>query len=182
MPRIRSVHPEICEDEVLADISAYAERTFVRLWTHMDDDGRVVDDARLLKARLYPLHDQMTADRVEKDLCELAQAGLLQRYVVDGKRYLSAKPNSWVRWQKPRRRVESKLPPPPPPDNVVTRADNVRTSTAGEVDGEGVGEGEGVTPNSRSTRGLAADEHPQAGDKHLRLVDRVNGLAARGSA
>jgi hypothetical protein len=171
------VHPEICEDETLAEVSAYADRTFVRIWTHMDDEGRVVDDARLLKAKLYPLHDSMTAERVEKDLCELAQAGLLQRYVVDGKRYLQAKPKAWARWQNPRRRVASKLPPPPPPDNVGTEPDNVRTCTAGEVGVDGEGDVDGVTPNNRFTRGLAPNVHPQAVDKHLHLVERANGIA-----
>lgn len=178
MPRIRSVHPEVCEDDTLAEVSAYAERTFVRLWTHMDDDGRVIDDARLLRARLYPLHDSMTVERVEKDLCELAQVGLLQRYVVDGKRYLSAKPNSWARWQKPRRKVQSKLPPPPPPDNVRTEHDIVGTCTAGEVDGGGVGEGDGVTPNSRSTRGLAPNGHPQPVDNTIDIAAHLAERAA----
>lgn len=175
MPRIRSVHPEICEDDCLPEVSAYAERTFVRLWTHMDDEGRVVDDARLLKAKLYPLHDSMTAERVEKDLCELAQVDLLQRYVVDGKRYLCAKPKAWARWQKPRRKVESKLPPSPPPDNVRTEPDNRRTCTAGEVDGggEGAGDGEGVTPNNRSTRGLEHAPNPQVVHIHQQRADRI---------
>jgi hypothetical protein len=177
------VHPDICEDETLANCSAYAERTFVRLWTHLDDDGRCKDDARLLVAQLYPLHVEMTAERVEKDLCELAQVGLLQRYMVNGKRYLMAKPAAWSRYQKPRRRVASKHPPPHPPDNVRDRSDNVRDCTAGEVDGGGEGAGDGVTPNERFTRGLAPNGHPQAVDnKHLRLVERANGIAQGGSA
>lgn len=184
MPRIRSVHPEICEDDALAGVSAYAERTFVRLWTHLDDEGRARDDARLLAARLYPLQDSMTAERVEKDLCELAQAGLLQRYEVDGKRYLCAKPEAWARWQKPRRRVESKLPPWEPPDNVRVAHDIVGTCTAGEVDGggEGVGDGDGEPPHSREPRGLAHPPSPQAGDNHPLLQHPVlralNGGAA----
>ena len=189
MPRIRSVHPEICEDETLAEVSAYADRTFVRIWTHMDDEGRVVDDARLLKAKLYPLHDSMTAERVEKDLCELAQVGLLQRYEVDGKRYLQAKPKAWARWQNPRRRVQSKLPPCPPPDNVGTRPDNVRTSTAGEVGVDGEVEGDGVTPNSRLARGNVPVNDSQdipspvdVVDIQSRLADRANGIAQRGTA
>lgn len=185
MPRIRSVHPEICEDETLAEVSAYADRTFVRIWTHMDDEGRVVDDARLLKAKLYPLHDSMTAERVEKDLCELAQVGLLQRYVVDGKRYLQAKPKAWARWQKPRRRVPSKLPPCPPPDNVRTVSDNSGTCTAGEVDGGGAGVGDGVTPNSRLARGNVPSDDSQVIHKPVdiesrRLAKRVADIASNG--
>lgn len=131
MPRIRSVHPDLCRDDVLAQASAEAERTFVRLWPHLDDDGRAVDDPRLIKADLYPLHDHVTADDVDRDLAELADLGLVIRYQVAGRRYLTAKPDAWPRYQKPRRPVPSKYPPPPPntdgtpPDNVRTRSDNV---------------------------------------------------------
>jgi hypothetical protein len=120
MARIRSVHPALCTDDVLSSVSARAERTFVRLWTQCDDEGRTVDDPRLLKASLYPLHDDVTAAVVDADLCELVAAGLVYRYVVAGRRYLTAKPDSWKRYQKPRRSIESKLPgpldgtPPPP--------------------------------------------------------------------
>jgi hypothetical protein len=178
MGRIRSVHPAITEDEALAGVSAYAERTFVRLWTVLDDDGRAKDNALLLVAQLYPLDQKMTAERVERDLCELAQATLLERYEVDGKRYLRAKPEAWSRYQKPRRKVASKLPPPHPPDNVRTESDNRRTPPAGVGDGVG----DGVTPNNRSPRELAPDELPQPVDKHLRLVERANGIAAGGGS
>lgn len=150
MPRIRSVHPDICEDDVLAAVSAYAERTFVRLWTALDDEGRAKDNPRLLAAQLYPLHDRVDVDR---DLAELAEAGLIQRYEVDGRRYLCAKPEAWARYQKPRRKVASKLPPCPSPDNVRTRADDDRQCPAGDGVGgersrrpEGESEGEAPTP------------------------------------
>jgi hypothetical protein len=148
MPRIRSVHPAIVEDDVLASVSAYAERTFVRLWTVLDDEGRAKDNPRLLAAQLYPLHDRVD---VERDLAELAAAGLLQRYEVDGRRYLCAKPEAWARYQKPRRKVASNLPPSPSPDNVGTRTDVVdRGPAGGGVGGEGSrrqeGESEGEAP------------------------------------
>lgn len=185
MARIRSIHPDITEDESLARVSPYAERTFVRLWTILDDKGRGKDNALLLKAQLYPIDQRMTAERVEKDLAELEAEGLLQRYEVDGKRYLCAKPEAWSRYQKPKHPTPSKLPPPPelPPSGVRTtpqRGEDYPESLHG--DGVGVGEGEGVTPNNRSTRELAPDESPQPVDKHLRLVERANGIAAGGRA
>lgn len=187
MPRIRSVSPDIVEDESLARVSPYAERTFVRLWTILDDKGRGKDNALLLKAQLYPIDQRMTAERVEKDLAELEAEGLLQRYEVDGKRYLCAKAEAWSRYQKPKHPTPSKLPPPPelPPDGVRTtpqRGEDFPESLHGEVDGGGEGVGDGVTPNSRPTRGLAPDGYPQAGDNtHLRLVDRANHIATGGT-
>jgi len=118
MPRIRSVHPDLCEDPTLARVSASAERTFVRLWPHLDDDGRCVDRPKLLKARLYPEHDDMTPERVDEDIKELAIQGLVIRYEVDGKDYLSAKPETWAKYQHPQRKRDSTLPPIP--DNART--------------------------------------------------------------
>lgn len=122
MARIRSVHPDICLDEVLCEVSARAERTFVRLWTHLDDAGRCVDNPKLIKAALYPLHDDMTAAEVDTDLWELIAHGLLLRYEADGKKVLAAKPTSWGERQRPKHPTPSKLPdvpddytPPEPP-------------------------------------------------------------------
>lgn len=117
MARIRSVHPELCTDETLAAVGANAERTFVRLWPHLDDEGRAVYNPKLIKAALYPLDDTVSAEDVARDIDELVQVGLLLRYEVDGKEYISAKPDSWARWQKPRWRYESKFPAPPSPDS-----------------------------------------------------------------
>ena len=177
------MHPDICEDENLAAISAYAERTFVRLWTHLDDRGRGKDNALLLVAQLYPLTVEMTAERVEKDLCELAQAGLLQRYMVDGKKYLCAKPEAWSRYQKPKHPTPSKIPPPPDlhqnggsPTPALPQP--FPESLHGVVDGGGVGDGDGVTPNTREPRGNADPPHgPPVDNPGHPLARRANAVA-----
>ena len=110
MARIRSIHPDLHRDKTLATMSANAERTFVRLWCHLDDEGRGEDDPDLLKADLYPRHRDMDADAIDRDLNELAAAGLLIRYEVDGERYLACKPETWQRYQRPQKKQESKLP------------------------------------------------------------------------
>lgn len=149
MPRIRSVHPDICDDETLAGVSACAERTFVRLWTHLDDKGRGVDNPKLWKGKLYPLHDEVDEFAVEMDLCELADKGLLIRYEVDGKRYLSAKPDGWAKYQKPQHPSPSKLPEPPessrPRVSLMRPHEDSRkpheASCGSGVEGRGDGEG-----------------------------------------
>jgi hypothetical protein len=177
--RIRSVHPDICTDETLAGVTAHAERTFVRLWTHCDDEGRCVDNAKLIKAALYPLHDEMTAAQVDHDLNELASKGLIWRYQSDGKSLISAKPSAWRHWQKPKHPQPSKLPAPPddytpPPEptghvpeqdgasrNVAEQSGTERNGTdrvgddrpgslRGVVDGVGVVVGVGVRAPERS--------------------------------
>ena len=179
MPRIRSIPPDVCELEALTRVSPYADRTFLRLWTEADDYGRAKDDPRILVAHLYPLDDRMTAERVERDLAELAAEGLVHRYVVEGQRYLCIDEAVWA-WQKPRRKVPSKLPPWQPPDNVRTQSDNRRTCTAGGGDGGGVGDGDGVTPNSRIALKTAEPGLPQPVDisRRLPLQQRAARIAA----
>lgn len=113
MPRIRSIHPEICESESLAKVSAEAERTLVRLWTHCDDEGRCKANPVLLKSKLYPFHEKVTAPQVSKDLKELAGVGSVVLYEVDGTEYLYVPIEAWRKWQKPQHPQPSKLPAPP---------------------------------------------------------------------
>jgi hypothetical protein len=145
MARIRSVYPDICTDETLALCSPRAERTFVRLWTHLDDAGRCIDNPLLIKAALYPLHETMTADEVATDLAELEDLDLIFRYVADGKKILAAKPESWTARQKPRHPSPSKLPEPPEHYGVSPEDDSeaphvvveVGVDVEGDVDVDG---------------------------------------------
>lgn len=170
MARIRSVHPDLCRDRTLAKVSADAERTFIRLWPHLDDGGRALDDPLLLKADLYPVHEHMTAAEVDRDLDELAAFGLVIRYEVNGTAYLSAKPTTWATYQKPRHPQDSKFPAPDDPaairrtitaesgsptaerrnapaDAVTAIRRNATAEGAGERSSSGVGVGGGgVTP------------------------------------
>lgn len=111
MARIRSVYPEICLSETMARVSANLERTFVRLWTHCDDHGRCVDNSLLIKAAIYPLHEDVTAEKLNDELYELEDAGLIIRYEVAGKRLIQVR--SWDEYQHPNRPKPSKLAPVP---------------------------------------------------------------------
>ena len=159
MPRIRSIHPDACDSEKLSSLSDSAERTFFRLLTHTDDEGRGEDRPKLLAAKLYPLHDGKDADTVDGDLDELQSVGLLTRYVVAGKRYYAIP--TFRDWQNPRHPTASKLPSPddadPEPDSSST--DKRRSSTAkrrkppaGVGGGVGVGEGEQTLAPAKPTR------------------------------
>lgn len=161
MARIRSIHPEFCTDETLALLSAEAERTFVRLWPHLDDEGRAIDNPKLLKAALYPLHDDVTSVDVEADLVELANVGLILRYFAKGKRVLSAKPDAWARWQKPRHRYDSRLPAPDEPNASDVRPPDVRREPDGDSvyrggSREGRGEEEGAAADTSDVRPTSA--------------------------
>lgn len=110
MARIRSVHPKICESDDMVGVPAEVERTFVRLWTHCDDEGRCKDNPLLIKAAIYPVLVEMTAELVDVHLRDLSRRGLVVRYEVDGQRYLAIP--SWPKYQKPQKPRPSEFPPP----------------------------------------------------------------------
>lgn len=159
MPRIRSVHPDICNDDTLAEVSAYAERTWVRLWTHLDDKGRGSDNPKLWAGLLYPLHDDVTPDRIERDLAELEACGLILRYVVDGKKWLCSKPAAWAKYQKPQHPTPSKIPGPQEALTSNSGAPHPGVGGGVEVESSGLGE-EGESEGE----GRASPTHPQPGD------------------
>jgi hypothetical protein len=112
MARIRSIKPEFFTSLSIADLDLTARLTFIGLWTQCDDEGRCVDDARLIKAALWPLDDRTAAD-VDGDLQAIHQAALIIRYEVEGRRYLAVR--GWHEHQRVNRPSPSKIPPPPDP-------------------------------------------------------------------
>lgn len=168
MGKIRSIHPEACESEKLTALSDGAERTLWRLGTQSDDEGRGLDNPKLLAAKLYPLDDRKDADTIDAHLWELSDAGMVVRYEVDGKRYYEV--HDFTDWQKPRHFTPSKLPPPS--DGQVRTSDGGSTHVGHESDGRthgvggGVGGGGGVGEG-----GDDADASPPAPDDAAEQFD-----------
>jgi hypothetical protein len=81
VPRIRTIKPEFFTSEAIHAIDRYRTRlTFVGLWTYCDDNGRARDNAKLIKAAIWPLDDDVTDADVEQDLSDLAYLGRIIRY------------------------------------------------------------------------------------------------------
>jgi hypothetical protein len=97
MARIRAIKPAFFHDLVIGDLPIPTRLTYIGLWTYLDDEGRGVDDARLIKAELWPLDDNYTTKKVEKDLEMLTKMDRICRYEVQGKGYLHV-----VRWKHQR--------------------------------------------------------------------------------
>ena len=125
MARIRTLKPEIWDDEDLAATSHEAQLLFVKLITQADDEGRFRAKARLLRPKLYPYDDgatsspETTTRQIEIWLNELATRKLIQLY-SDGKEILGQfKPASWLRHQKIDKRTPSRLPAPQEEQSVL---------------------------------------------------------------
>ncbi|WP_371796008.1 hypothetical protein [Streptomyces sp. NBC_01718] len=109
MARIRTIKPEFFTSLTIADLTPEQRLTFIGLWTHCDDEGRAVDDARLIKAAVWPLDDRTAAD-VEGDLAALTESSLITRYVLNRKPFLAV--NGWREHQRINRPTPSRHPAP----------------------------------------------------------------------
>lgn len=110
MARIRTIKPGFFSSLSIAELPIPTRLTFIGLWTYVDDEGRGVDDARLIKAALWPLDDNYTTKKVEADLVMLATKGRIVRYEHGGRRYLAVVKSSWKEHQRIDKPQDSILP------------------------------------------------------------------------
>lgn len=82
--RIRTIKPIVCTSRTVANLSSDSVRLhWERLWMYADDEGRGIDDPRLIKAALFPLDDRKTPKVINNYQTELAKKGFIVRYRVD---------------------------------------------------------------------------------------------------
>jgi len=84
--RIRTIKPSFFLDEELADLGPLARILFIGLWCAADGRGRLADRPRRLAAQILPYDADSDVDAL---LDELADAGKIVRYEVDGERVIS---------------------------------------------------------------------------------------------
>lgn len=97
MARIRTLKPEFCSSEQVADCSPNARLLFVCMWCFCDDAGIHQDSPKRLKMEVFP-SDDFTAADVSAMVDELVVAGLLERYMVRDASYLRV--TGWRKHQK----------------------------------------------------------------------------------
>lgn len=86
--RIRTIMPGFFDDPDIADLTFSARLFFIGLWTQADREGRLPDDMRRLKVRLFPFDDVDTEALAD----ELHRKDLIRRYSdTDGHAYI------WIR-------------------------------------------------------------------------------------
>jgi hypothetical protein len=134
--RIRTIKPEFFTSLTVASLPIEARLTFVGLWTHVDDEGRCVDDARLIKAAVWPLDDRLSTD-IELDLKRLSESSLILRYRVADRSYLAVR--GWAEHQRINRPTKSKLPAPPAATEPPPASDGTSPPTA-ETTGQAIPE------------------------------------------
>lgn len=108
MARIRTIKPDFFTSLTVADLSVPARLTFIGLWTHVDDEGRCLDNAALIKAAVWPL--ERTAKHVEADLVEMEKADHIVRYRAAEASLIQV--TNWKRHQVINRAKPSRYPGP----------------------------------------------------------------------
>lgn len=109
-PRIRTIKPEMWQDEKVGGLSVGARLLFVGLISMADDEGRFRALPAAIVGHCFP-YDDDAARKLDRWLAEIESTGMLVRYEVDGKPYAAIK--GWSRHQKVNRPSPSDLPPPP---------------------------------------------------------------------
>jgi hypothetical protein len=157
MARIRSIKPEFFTSLTIGSLSLSARLTFIGLWTYCDDIGRGLDDVRLIRAAVWPLDDRSLED-VGKDLIELAEADLIERYTRENRAILCIK--NWSEHQKVDHPKPSKFPAlqsRSPRD--ASRASHARAEQGGEQGREqGYGTGNREQGGDAQARGTDPPE------------------------
>jgi hypothetical protein len=117
--RIRTIKPTFFSSLDIAKYPYEVRIHFAGLWTYADDAGRGADDARLIRAAIWPLDDAITVRKVERMQEALEAGGHIVRYEVDGRRWFAVVAESWKhqRIDKPQ---ASRIPPPPIPEDSTT--------------------------------------------------------------
>jgi hypothetical protein len=145
MPRIRTVKPEMWQDEALGAVSVHARLLFVGLITQADDDGRLRGAPSLIGGSVFP-YDGFQARKIDGWLDELTERSLIVRYEWGDQRFIWIK--NWSRHQRINRKTDSVLPPPPTHQHLSERLgsahDKLRAGSTPEGKGtEGSMEGNG---------------------------------------
>jgi hypothetical protein len=86
MPRIRTVKPEFCTSEQVAECSPTARLLFILMWCHCDDAGRHPASVKRLKMECFPA-DPISDASMKELIGELISADLIIEYEHLSKRF-----------------------------------------------------------------------------------------------
>lgn len=98
------IDPSFWLDEDMGELSRDARLFYIGLWSYADDQGRLEDKRKQLKAQIFP-YDQI---EVEQLLQELINLNKVVNYTVEDKNYLWIR--NFLKWQKIEKPTPSKFP------------------------------------------------------------------------
>lgn len=176
--RIRSLKPDVWDDEALGECSTSARLLFVGLITQADDDGRLPGNPRWIASKVYPYDEDISSAAIETWLDELDRVDVIRLYEVAGKTYIWLP--SWDSHQTIDKRYyrPSRLPEPPqesPPSAPRAPAEATdpapngaqESATPDRIGEEGIGgdrrgESEAAAPDATRSTSLSASDRESA--------------------
>ena len=115
----RILKESICTSDSVDSLSWFEEVLFYRLIVNCDDYGRFDGRLAIIKNRLFPLKESLTAKAISKAVNTLVTAGLVVLYEFEGKPYLYLP--TWNDHQN----VRAKRSKYPSPEGCVIAHENI---------------------------------------------------------
>jgi hypothetical protein len=172
MARIRQLKPEFWTDDKVASLSRDARLLFLGLWTEADDDGRLVDSAKLLAGSLFPFDDDVTPKKLGTWLEEVVDQGLVIRYRRGAASYLHIV--NFKRHQKIAHPRRSSLPPPEDDPSNAGGTREGRTTAAPDPPATRAPDLGVKGSRGQGTEGVGVpDEHPSSSNHQRDAVERA---------
>jgi hypothetical protein len=109
-PRIRTIKPELWQDQDLQLLPVHARLLFIGLLSNADDEGRLEGHSGLIRARIFPCDADVTNRRIEGWLEALEEGRFVALYAVSGRPYIEI--TNWLKHQKINRPTASSIPDP----------------------------------------------------------------------
>ena len=168
-PRIRSVKPEMRQDERYGRLSRDAREMFNGLMTMADDEGRIRALPAAILGHVFP-YDLDAPAKLNRWLGEITNSGMVLGYEHEGLPYLAFR--HWRRHQLINRPRPSLLPPPPDPVVVSENAVDNKGSAPTEFTDESLNDhGIEGSPAEACARGIGSDRKgtplPPEGEKRV---------------
>lgn len=170
MGRIRSIKPEILEDEKTAHLSHLEWRLFVSLWLLADDQGNLRGEPGYIQgAALWASRE--SREEVAKAIESLARLSLVSLYRVRGQLYLHIA--GWDKHQKVDKPGRPRVPQPTDSGSVFVRSVTERTEPIRESVAETSRESRESPANDlRSpTSDLTSDHDPEGSTRETTSPD-----------
>ncbi len=114
----RIIKESVCTSESIDQLSWFEEVLFYRMIVNCDDYGRFDGRPAVIKSRLFPLKDNITAKSIDAAINKLVSAELVVLYVFEGKPYLHLP--SWDKHQQ----IRAKRSKYPAPADAITSFDS----------------------------------------------------------
>ena len=124
----RTIKDTIRTSKSVNRLSDFDFRLWTYLITYVDDYGRGSADPAILKGYLFPLRESITKKNIDDGLTNLASAGLIHLYSVDGEPYLY-----FPKWGN-HQRIQSKYSKFPDPTEENTIHSDPPSSTVSHGD------------------------------------------------